>query len=161
MIARLATLALGASLVTSACSASSSGAASYEIAFPSIAAAVAVHLVQVTVFDSSDCATLVESTKSGQPLPSPLISGTPTSPCDLAAGKGGLSVSNGTRALLAVATQLDPVSHMDVNFLIGCSVQSVADGATVVPIPLSLFDVTRAVPATKCTTLSQHCSGGC
>jgi hypothetical protein len=156
LLSSLLTVVLG----TASCGTKSSSTG-YEIAFPSIAAAVAVDTVQVLVFDTSDCTTLVESRRSGQPLPPTILAGPPTSPCSLASGGGSLSVSNGNRALLAIAQYPDPVTHQDKDFLIGCVVQNIADGSAVVPIRLTLINQTVAVPPTTCMTLSQHCSKQC
>jgi hypothetical protein len=149
-------LALGCS------SSSSSGptTGTYTLAFPSIAAAVAAEQVQVLVFDAADaglttCTDLVIARRSKQALPPTIAESTLVTPCDMAAGRGQVSVSYGPRAVLAVA------ERGGADYLIGCAVQQVGAGNAQVPVQLALATTTVAVPPTTCASLTDHCANRC
>jgi hypothetical protein len=162
-LAALTLLAALLSAAAPACSAKDAAAPSagtYTISFPSTAAAVAADSVKVFVFDAADggaqlCPTLVIARRSNQALPTALVEAPAVSPCDLAAGKGAVTISYGTRAVLAVA-QKGPS-----DFLIGCAIQNIGEGSTQVPVQLALAATTVDVPSTTCGTLGDHCAGRC
>ena len=74
--------------------------------------------------------------------------------CETRDQKRPVTVDFGEVALLAVG------QHGGTDFYIGCSLQSVGDGALPVPIYMTpIHD--RETPATTCTSVSQFCSKGC
>jgi hypothetical protein len=134
---------------------------SYTITFPSTAAAVATDTVEVLVFDVADagpadiCPTLMSARRSNQSLPAALVDATPTSPCDLAAGRGAVTVSYGVRAVLAIAKKGTS------DYLLGCAIQNIGEGSTQVPVQLALATTALTVPPTTCASLSDHCANKC
>ena len=157
-----ALLALGTALAP-ACGSKAAGpsAGTYTIAFPSTAAAVATDTVQVLVFDVADggpedfCPAIMSARRSNQSLPTALVEAKPTSPCDLAAGQGTVTVPYGVRAVLAIAQKGTS------DYLLGCAIQNVGEGSTQVPVQLTLASTTLTVPATTCPSLSDHCANRC
>ncbi len=150
--------------LAAACSAKEAAAPSvgtYTIAFPSTAAAIATDSVKVYVFDVGDaaigdtCPNLVLARRSNQALPTPLVEAAPVSPCDLAAGRGQVTVPYGVRAVLAVGRK----GAKDL--LIGCAIQNIGEGSTQVPVQLALASTTVDVPSTACANLSDRCAGRC
>ena len=155
-----ASLTFAAVVACSAKDAAAPSAGTYTISFPSTAAAIAADSVKVYVFDAADggaqlCPSLVIARRSKQALPTALVEGASVSPCDLAAGKGQVTISYGTRAVLAVAQKGAN------DFLIGCAIQNIGEGSTQVPVQLALAATTVDVPATTCGTLGDHCAGRC
>src|SRR5438132_11397075 len=82
----------------------------YTITFPPTAAAVATDTVQVLVFDAGAadagnlCFELITKRKSNQQLPMPLVTNTPTTPCDLELNDAGaVTVPFGNVAVLVAA----------------------------------------------------------
>jgi hypothetical protein len=160
-------VALGAALVTAVvavgCSAKDAAIAptSVTLTFPSVAAAVASDAVQIQVFDetgasdlSGACEDLVAQVGSNQSLPGALVDNNTTA-CDLASGNAPFTVGVGARAFLVTA------SSNGTTILIGCSVENVAGGQLLVPVDLVPLSDSVVLPATSCTTLSDHCNGGC
>lgn len=132
---------------------------SYNVLFPSTAAAVATDTVQIWVFGgdagTATCLSLVQKRQSHQALPPALITSDPTPPCDLAAGKGGVTIPFGKVSVLAVGTRKGN------DFLVGCTEQQLDSAAASVDVYVSLASNTQSVPTTTCTALSTFCSGGC
>jgi hypothetical protein len=134
---------------------------SFTLTFPSTAAAVTTDTVQIFVFEVADggvsalCPSLIERRRSKQQLPPRLLELPPTSPCDLAAGKQQLNIPYGVRGLLAVG------QRGGEDYLIGCAVEPIGDGDAPVPIQLTMFSSTVAVPSTSCQQLSQKCQRQC
>jgi hypothetical protein len=152
---------------------------SFTVDFPTVAAGVATMSittgVQVFAFATSAsgaldgaageaCQGLIEQsvTNSQQTgmaatfTTKPVATSALLSPCDLLAGKGSVPVPYGTYAFLAVAA-----SSSGPDLLVGCAEQTISSTNTAVVIPLTLVNAKTAVPVTKCTTLSEACSGGC
>ena len=134
---------------------------SYIVTFPSTAAAVATDSVVVLVFEvpgpqlGTFCQDVVRKRRNKEDLPHPLAESAPVSPCDLNAGRAPLTVSYGTRAVLAVGTRAG------ADFLIGCAIQKVEEGSAPVPVDVTLVNQIVTVPQTTCTKLQDHCSGKC
>lgn len=155
--------ALGAvAALTVACGASSDPASvTYTLQFPSTAAAVYADSVQLLVFDApagparaSLCSSLVQKRRSQQELGPRLAEVNLGNVCETRDQKRPVTVDFGEVALLAVG------QHGGTDFYIGCSLQSVGDGALPVPIYMTpIHD--RETPATTCTSVSQFCSKGC
>ena len=147
----------------SACSSKSSSPStwSYTVNFQSVAAAVSVDTLEVSVFDATlpdtSCATLVQKRRTKVELAKPLFSVPATALCDLANGQGAVTVPYGTYSLLVVAR------HKSQDWLIGCNVQHVTrdEDPGTLQIDLTNFDDSVLVPPSGCQTLSSHCSGGC
>jgi len=161
---KLSSLFALSSVLVAACASKQSADPStgtYTVAFPSTAAAVATDTVKVIAFDVADagsaliCADLVLARRSNQALPTPVAESKEISPCDLASGKGQLTLTYGPRAVLAVAQK------SGVDYLIGCAVENVGEGSEQVPVQLALASATVVVPPTTCTTLSDHCGNHC
>jgi hypothetical protein len=91
-------------------------------------------------------------------LPSPIAQTSPTTPCALEAGGNTLPVGFGNFAFLAVASR---TQYPTSDFFVGCAAQTISATNTNVTISLQLADFVNAIPATKCTSLSEHCGGGC
>jgi hypothetical protein len=132
----------------------------YTVAFPSLAAAVAAEELQIGAYPDegpSTCLSLVQKRRSQQALPSPVRPPVSVAPCGLQAGGdgGALETDLGRVALLVVARR------QNSDFLIGCTVQEVADEAEPVRVPLTLFSDVVVVPPTTCTSLATRCGGGC
>lgn len=131
----------------------------YTVAFPSIAAAVAVDEVQIGAYPDegpSTCLSLVQKRSSQLDLPAPVAPPVAGPPCALAGGDvASIEAGFGRVALLVVARR------QGADFLIGCTVQSVTENVESVRVPLTLFNNTVVVPETTCATLSSHCGGGC
>jgi hypothetical protein len=155
--------ALVAALVAVGCSAKDAAVAptTVTLTFPSLAAAVASDTVQIQVFDedgvtdlSGACEDLVAEVGSSQSLPANLVDSSTTA-CDLAGGNVPFTVGVGSRAFLVTASSGGTV------ILIGCSAEKVEGGQLLVPVDLVPLTDAVVLPATTCTTLSAHCSGGC
>jgi hypothetical protein len=155
---------IAAGFVVLGCSSSSSGPSppdGYSLFFPSTDVAVATDTVEVLVFDVPPdqpdlCATLVLRKKSNQDLGPSLATSTPRPVCDLATGRGALTVSFGKRAFLAVGRQGQD------DYLVGCAALDVAAGTPAPSIYLEYVnDTVRPAPPTQCQSLSQKCKGGC
>ena len=134
---------------------------SYVVTFPSTAAAVATDSVVVLVFDvpvqqlGTFCQDVVRKRRNKEDLPRAIAETAQITPCDLNGGKGPLSVSYGTRAVLAVG------SRGGQDFLIGCAVQEVAEGSQPVPVDITLVNQMVTVPQTSCVKFTDHCAGKC
>ncbi len=143
-----------------ACSSSREVSGSYSVAFQSTSEAVAAPDMRVFVFDASalsstePCLDLLYLRESGQDLPATLLEEGPTSTCAVATGAGKLSVPFAELAILVVAE----TSAGD--FARGCAVHTFSSDDPNVTVTLALAPG-QSVPATTCTSLSEHCSGGC
>jgi hypothetical protein len=144
------------------CSSSSSNSTwTYTVNFESLSAAVSADTLEVDVYDASlpdsTCDVLIVARRSQAALPKPVVSVPPTPVCTLATGHGGVSVKYGKYSVLAVA------KHQGQDWLIGCNTQYVThdEDPGTLPIELTNFDEKVEVPATKCQSLSAHCSSGC
>lgn len=156
-------LALTAVVVTS-CSAGEKDPSpgTYTINFPSTAAAVATDTVQLLVFDAPKapadragfCQDLIQARKRKDPQKS-LINALPVNICEMLQGRKPIQIDYGDKAILAVA------QRKAVDFLIGCTIQTLGDGNALVPINLGLIDVGNPVPDTPCTSVSDFCSMKC
>jgi hypothetical protein len=130
------------------------------IGFPSTAAAVAAEEVQVLVFDATDagasfCTDLVVARRSQQALPPAIAESKVVTPCEMAAGKGEVTIPYGLRAVLGVAQKGGQ------DYLIGCALQQVGSGDAQVPVQLALASTTVAVPSTTCVSLTDYCAVRC
>jgi len=133
-----------------------------NVAFPSIAAAVASENVTLMVFDvpqetpaASFCTTLVQQTKSGQALPPRVTESAPKPVCDLQAGSADITVGFGDKAVLAIA------NRGGKPYLVGCALQNIGDGDAPVTVSMGLVSTSTSVPATNCLLLSDFCSKKC
>jgi hypothetical protein len=158
-------LALGvasavAALVVGACSSRDDVDGSYSVAFQSTPEAVAAPDMRVFVFDVSalsstePCLDLLYLRESGQDLPPTLLELGPMSTCDVAGGAGRLSLPLAQLAILVVAETASS------DFARGCAVHTFSASDPNVTVVLALAPG-QSVPATSCTSLSEHCSGGC
>ncbi len=133
----------------------------YVVTFPSTAAAVATDSVVVLVFDvpaaqmGTFCQGVVSKRRNKEDLPKPLAESSPVTPCELNSGKAPLTISYGTRAVLAVG------SRAGADFLIGCAIQKVDEGSLPVPVDVTLVNGLVTVPQTMCTKLQDHCNNKC
>ena len=138
----------------------------YQIRFPSTAAAVATDAVQLLVFDvapKDDAATLCQSLlvarKRGDDL-KPVFTNSPVNICEMLHGTKSVTLSYGEKAVMAVA--LRRTNNSFVDFLIGCTVQTVGDGSFLLDVPVSLVDVGQSVPDPgDCNGVGEYCSGAC
>ena len=131
----------------------------YTLAFPSVAVAATTETVKVSVFNGDDpqaCQELVLKLASGQSLPKSLAETNELAPCAFANGDPAtqVEVPFGAHAILAVG-KLE-----GKRYVVGCTVQGVQPNSPPISISLALTGM-LAVPATKCTQLSQKCSNQC
>jgi hypothetical protein len=149
-----------AGLVAVACSSTTSPTGSYVIAFQSTAQAIATSDVRMYVFEASTlsssepCLDLLSLRESGQDLPATVLEEGPTSACELARGGTSFDVPLESLAILVVAET--PAG----DFARGCALHAFTADDPSVTIALALAPG-RAVPSTTCTSLSEHCAGGC
>jgi hypothetical protein len=158
---RLAAFAL---LAITACTASNDTPSSgtYTIEFPSTAAAVATDNVQLFVFDpptlaadrAGYCQSLIQARKLKADQ-KPIAMNQPVNTCELLGGKKPITIDYGDKAILAVAQR----NQMD--FMIGCAIQTLGNGDASLPIDLSLVDVSNPVPPTTCMSVTDFCTGKC
>ena len=135
-------------------------AGSYELVFPSTAAAVATDVMQVDVYPAKSqhaCQDLFAMRQSGQALPKPTYSSGAVAMCDAlrGTGRGRIEIEFGLAAFLAIG------ARGGKDFLIGCEVQFVGEESPLPRVHLTLADVGKPVPPTSCTRLSQYCSKEC
>lgn len=135
----------------------------YAIEFPSTAAAVATDSVQVLVFAVPTpedrphlCQDLLRARRSREPL-QPVVENPAQGTCAILSGNPATAVNvpYGEHALMAVGVR------NGVDFLLGCSIQTIGDGDAPLPIVLSLADPTVGVPDTVCTSVGQFCAEQC
>lgn len=154
-----------AALLVAACSSGEAdpSTGTYTVQFPSTAAAVATDSVQLFVFDvdasnpnarTTICQDLLQSRKRHDPM-SALVENPPVTTCDLLQGAKPIAVPYGEHAVLAVG------ARHGADFLMGCTVQTFGDGNAPIAIPLALADITVAVPATSCNSVSDFCARSC
>ena len=140
---------------------SSTTSGTYTIAFQSTDEAVATDMVTVRVFDANAvggkdaCGRLMALAASNQDLPAAIATIGPTPLCELRGG-GGFDAPFGDVALLVTARGKGGMSDLAR----GCATQKIGADVTSVTVELSLAQG-MAVTPTKCSSLSQHCSGGC
>jgi hypothetical protein len=135
----------------------------YVLAFPSVAAAVAVDGLQIFVFDSQqagvDCQSLIAVRRSGQPLPAAsLVFQSPIfSTCDTQRGAPAtrFSLGFGPRTVLAVGYSKGN------DLLIACNSGTVQDGTEPIYLPFGTESVSAQVPGTTCAQLSAYCEKKC
>ena len=150
--------------VVLACSAGeeSPSPGSYTIQFPSTAAAVATDTVQLLLFDvpktpgerTAFCENLIQARKRKDPQ-KPILQNTPVNICEMSLGRRPVTVPFGERALLAIA------QRRGVDFMVGCSIQTLGQGDAPLPIAMSLVDILNPVPDTSCATVSDFCTLKC
>ncbi len=163
LLARGAVTAVVA-LALVACTAASKGPStgSYQVTFPSTAAAVATDTVQLLVFElpadpgarTDFCLTLIQGRKRLDPQ-KPILSNTPVNICEMLGGRKPITIPYGEKAVLAVAKR-----KMN-DFLIGCSIQTFGEGDAPLDIDLALVDVGVTVPDTPCATVGDFCTQKC
>jgi hypothetical protein len=148
-------------LIALAACGSSTTSGTYTIAFQSTDEAVATDMVTVRVFDANAnggkdaCAHLLALAASNQDLPASLSTIGPTPLCDLRGG-GGFSAPFSSVALLVTARAKGGMNDLAR----GCATQTISADVTSVTVEMSLAQG-MAVTPTKCSSLSQHCGGGC
>jgi hypothetical protein len=158
-LSRAAAGAIGG-VVALACSSKSDPSGSYVVAFQSTSQAVATTDVRTYVFEASTltssepCLDLLYLRESGQDLPATVLEEGPTSICALARGGAAFDVPLESLAILVVAET--PTGDL----ALGCAVHAFTVDDPSVTITLALAPG-RAVPSTTCTSLSEHCAGGC
>jgi len=133
-------------------------AASYVVAFPSVAAAVATDTVTIAVYDATApdvCQQLFLETRSNQELPAPLATSGPVDTCRLLGGGGSIEVGYGRRAFLVTGTR------QGKGFLLGCATADVFASTPPLDISLTLIDEKQSIPKTSCVLLSDACRGPC
>jgi len=134
----------------------------YTIQFPSTAAAVATDTVQVLLFDlpktqaerTAFCATLIQSRKK-KDLPKAAFQNQSVNICEMSQGRRPITIPYGERAVFAIA------QRRGIDFMVGCSIQTVGQGDAPLPISMALVDVGNAVPETTCSTVSDFCTLKC
>lgn len=134
----------------------------YELNFPSLAAAANTDTVQMLVFEalsgsarSGQCASLVRSRASKQPL-KPAVEGPVTRICDLTSGKRGIvDTPFGDRVLLVIA------QRNKEDYLLGCTVQNVGSTALPAAIFLSPANPAAAFVPSTCKTMEERCRNAC
>jgi hypothetical protein len=152
-------------IVVAACGGSTSASGTYTVAFQSTDEAVAAESIDVHVYDASTIATnepcghLLALRDSNQDLPPAVVELPPTTPCDLRAGAGTFSAPFASVAVLVVAHARDTGGPL-YDLARGCATQRLSEDVTEITVDLALVSG-RSVAPTKCTSLSQHCSGGC
>lgn len=154
--------ALAGGILAAACSAGegapSSG--SYNIQFPSTAAAIATDGVQVLVYDvdarsrAKACDDLLAARKRRDST-RPVVVNASANTCELFYGKRPIEVPYGDKALLAIA------SRKGEDFLLGCVVGTFAEGSAPVSIRLDLVDASQPVPDSQCATVADFCQRRC
>ena len=94
----------------------------------------------------------------------PVLFNAPVNICELLGGRKPITLPYGERAVLAVAQRraLGP----NVDFLLGCGIQTFGAGDAPLPISLGLVDVANAVPepppgTATCTSVGDYCAGKC
>jgi hypothetical protein len=144
-----------------ACNASADGPSSgtYTLNFPSTAAAVATDTVQLFVFEvpaspserSGFCQTLIKA-RERKETPKSLTDNPPVNICELLQGRKPITIAYGEKAILALA------QRRGVDFMIGCTLQTLGDGDAPTPIDLALIDVGNPVPDTNCNSVGDFCA---
>lgn len=146
---------------------------SYTVQFPSTAAAIATDFVQVLIFDVKTpqervrlCGDLIAARLTDPTTLKPSVN--PPTPaaniCQMKAGRTEfpLDIPYGEHALLAIAQKkVSNAGDQLRDFMIGCSIMTVGEGDTPIPIPLRLVSVNQPVPATKCGSVSEFCERRC
>lgn len=171
--------AIGMGVVASACSSTDPPAQSQlAVDFPSTQLAAVTETLLVQVFDADAvaafykhpvqdaCLDLVQSRRTGQQLPAPMVDQRELPVCQYFAGKGGsFSLGYGTRAFVVVGLTTPagaaPAAGASSELLIGCTRSGVGDAQQQIHVPLTLFDNQVQIPATTCTRLADKCAGGC
>lgn len=164
MVKRMTRTTIGAlafAAAVLACSAPADGPSTgtYTVKFPSTAAAVATDTVQLFVFDvpkapaeqAGYCQTLIQARKRKDPQ-KPLVTNQPVNICELLQGRKPITVDYGEKAILALA------QRRGVDFMIGCTLQTLGDGNALTPIDLGLIDVGNPVPETNCNSVGDFCA---
>ena len=162
--AMVAALAFACAIVVTSCSASNDtpSPGTYTVQFPSTAAAVATDTVQLLVFETPKtpaertgfCQTLIQARKRKDPQ-KPALTNAPVNICEMLQGRKPITLAYGEKAILAVA------QRRAVDFLIGCTIETLGDGPAPLPIELGLIDVGNPVPDTTCTTVGDFCAMKC
>lgn len=144
-----------------ACSAPADGPSpgTYTVKFPSTAAAVATDTVQLFVFEvpqapaerAGFCQTLIQGRKRKDPQKA-LTSNQPVNICELLQGRKPITIEYGEHAILALA------QRRGVDFMIGCTLQTLGEGDAPTPIDLGLIDVGNPVPDTNCNSVGDFCA---
>lgn len=155
---------LGAALTGAtvlACTAPADGPStgSYTLQFPSTASAVATDTVQLFVFEAPAspaeragfCQTLIQARKRRDPQRA-LTTNQPVNICELLLGRKPITVDYGDRAILALA------QRKGIDFMIGCTLQTLGAGDALTPIDLALIDVGSPVPDTNCNSVGDYCA---
>jgi hypothetical protein len=163
---RFAARARTAALLASALAACSAGTnttqsppttLTYEIEFPSTAAAVSVETLQTFVFSTStsgtDCPSLLVARESQSQLPTSLAQTNPVPLCNVLSGKAGQvpDVAYGPVSVLVVG------QRGGADYMSGCTLASLSSTSGPVPVQLQLDNAT-ALPDTTCTTVTQFCA---
>lgn len=160
---RTAPRLLGWSVVLAGCSAGTTTQPSpptpltYEIEFPSTAAAVSVDTLQTFVFSAStpgtDCPSLLVARQSQTALPASLAQTNALPLCDVLGGKTGQlpDVAYGNVTILVVG------QRAGADYLSGCTLATLAASNSAVPVQLEL-DTTEPLPSTDCKTVSAYCA---
>jgi hypothetical protein len=155
----LAAIPFAAALLACTAEADGPSAGTYTLKFPSTAAAVATDTVQLFVFDvpaapaerAGFCQTLIQARKRKDPQRA-VASNQPVNICELLQGRKAITIEYGERAILALA------QRRGVDFMIGCTLQTLGDGDALTPIDLGLIDVGNPVPETNCNSVGDFCA---
>ena len=154
-VVAIALVALGA------CGGSTTSKGTYTVAFQSTEEAVAVESLRVMVFDTSTidaqeaCVHLMALRASNQALP-PAMTEVASTSCALRNGGGSFNAPFGTLAVLVLAQAKGQATDLAR----GCATQRFSADVTSITVEVALVPGTQ-IPATTCTSLSQHCGGGC
>jgi hypothetical protein len=131
--------------------------ASYQIAFPSTAAAVGADTVQVFVYSRAtpmtDCPSLITARSTMQGLPAAVAQTDQYSLCDGVSGAKGqiANVPYGDVSFLAVTQRAGK------DYFTGCALATLS--ATSAPVEISLGAATTAhIQSTNCISVSQICA---
>ena len=107
----------------------------------------------------SFCDDTILARKRGDAL-KPEFQNTPVNICEMLRGVKPVTLTYGQKAVLAIG--LRKANNDFVDFLIGCTVQTIGDGSFVLSVPVTLVDVSQAVPDPgDCDSVGDYCAGTC
>ena len=156
------TVVLGAVLLACTASEEAPSPGTYTLQFPSTAAAVATDTVQLLFFDvlptqaerSGQCASIIQARERKDPQ-RPQFQNTSVNICELSQGKKPVSIPYGEHVVFAIAVR------SNVDFMVGCNIQTFGKGNAPLPIAMSLVDVRNPVPDTTCGSVTDFCQSKC
>ncbi len=136
-------------------------AGTYDVEFPSTAAAVGAETVQAFVYANpsaaaeTDCTSLIVARQSGSDLPTPEAQTPQVALCDVLsnAAKAQIpSVPYGNISLLVVT------QRGGADYFTGCALATLGQGSPAVTVQLQQASALARTPSTNCGAVSDFCS---